>query len=269
MLHRFLASLATLALLAACAPSHARPLVDVSVVDRDTGEWLSQHPHRGDVWVAGSPGHRYSVRLTNTTGERVLVVLSVDGVNAVSGQTAHPSQAGYVLEPWQSAEVNGWRKSYSDIAQFVFTALPDSYAARTGRPDNVGTIGIAVFRERRVARPMPMPSPPIAREDSIDSIAKSRAASPAAEARGAIAEQQQRIGTGHGQREWSPTQAATFVRASTQPVQLTQLRYDSPHALVAAGILPRTPHWHSPRVPRGPQVFPTGFVADPPPRHGW
>ena len=79
MLHRFLASLATLALLAACAPSHARPLVDVSVVDRDTGEWLSQHSHRGDVWVAGSPGHRYSVRLTNTTGERVLVVLSVDG----------------------------------------------------------------------------------------------------------------------------------------------------------------------------------------------
>ena len=33
MLHRFLASLAPLALLAACAPSHARPLVDVSVVD--------------------------------------------------------------------------------------------------------------------------------------------------------------------------------------------------------------------------------------------
>src|SRR5690606_39137872 len=78
MLHRILASLATLALLA-YAPAHGRPLVDVSVVDRDTGEWLSPHPHRGDVWVAGTPGHRYSVRLANTTGERVLVVLSVDG----------------------------------------------------------------------------------------------------------------------------------------------------------------------------------------------
>ena len=109
MLHRFLASLATLALLAACAPSHARPLVDVSVVDRDTGEWLSQHPHQGDVWVAGSPGHRYSVRLTNTTGERVLVVLSVDGVNAI---TLKPRSRNTVSVPCHSSgRTNGSRRT--------------------------------------------------------------------------------------------------------------------------------------------------------------
>src|SRR3546814_7260621 len=43
-------------------------------------------------------------------------------------------------------------------------ALPitDSYAARTGRPGNVGVIGIAVFRERHVARiwTPPHPKPP-------------------------------------------------------------------------------------------------------------
>ena len=38
MLHRFLASLATLALLAACAPSPARPLVAVTSVKHDTSE---------------------------------------------------------------------------------------------------------------------------------------------------------------------------------------------------------------------------------------
>ena len=117
------------------------------------------------------PGHRYGVRLTNTTGERVLVVLSVDGVNAVTGQTAHPSQAGYVLEPWQSTEITGWRKSYNDVAQFVFTALPDSYAARTGRPDNIGTIGVAVFRERAYIRPMP-PAPPIACSNDVAKSAR-------------------------------------------------------------------------------------------------
>ena len=87
--------------------------------------------------------------LQNLTGERVLAVLSVDGVNAISGQTAGSSQAGYVLEPWQQVEIRGWRKSYSDIAEFYFTDLPDSYAARTGRPQNVGVIGVAAFRERR------------------------------------------------------------------------------------------------------------------------
>ncbi|HSX64313.1 MAG TPA: hypothetical protein VLF15_06260, partial [Pseudoxanthomonas sp.] len=67
--------------------------MQVDIVDRDSGQWLPQYPHRHDTWVAGRPGHRYAVRLTNTSGRRVLVVLSVDGVNAVTGQTADPAQA--------------------------------------------------------------------------------------------------------------------------------------------------------------------------------
>ena len=70
------------------------------------------------------------MRLTNTTGERVLVVLSVDGVNAVSGETADTAQGGYVLEPWETAEIAGWRKSLDDVAQFVFTDLADSATLR-------------------------------------------------------------------------------------------------------------------------------------------
>lgn len=139
------------------------PLVRMDMVDRDTGRWLPAYRHRHGEWIAGIPGHRYAIRLANTTGERLLVVLSVDGVNAVTGETAHASRAGYVLEPWQTAGITGWRKSYSEVAQFVFTALADSCAARTGHPDDVGTIGIAVFRgQRPVHRPAPV-APPAAR----------------------------------------------------------------------------------------------------------
>ncbi len=273
MIRTLLAPLVALAALCASATTAAQPLVRLDVVDRDSGQWLPEYRHRRDDWIAGVPGHRYAVRLTNTTGERVLVVLSVDGVNAVTGQTAHPSQTGYVLAPYQSTEITGWRKSYEDVAQFVFTSLGDSYAARTGRPDNVGTIGVAVFRERFVPRPYPMPSPPIARDESRNDgrgrdYEKSRGAAPAAESaqagdayRGAPV-QQQRIGTGHGQREWSPAGQASFVRASIQPAQVTQLRYDSPDALVAMGLLPRhAPYWSQRREP---EAFPGGFVADPP-----
>ncbi len=267
MIRKLALSLAALAALSAGAPAAAQSLVRIDVVDRDSGQWLPEYAHRRDTWIAGTPGHRYNVRLTNTTGERVLVVLSVDGVNAVTGQTAHPSQTGYVLAPWQSTEISGWRKSYQDVAQFVFTSLPDSYAARTGRPDNVGTIGVAVFRERATPRPYPTPAPPIARGSDYG---KSRGAAPAAEAaqagdayRDGIA--QQRIGTGHGEREWSPVGQTSFVRASTQPSQVTQLRYDSPHALAARGILPPPAPAHWSRHDR-PQAFPGGFVADPPRR---
>lgn len=264
MLPRFLASLATLALLAAGLPAHARPLVDVSVIDRDTGESLARYPHRGDLWVAGTPGHRYGVRLANTTGERVLVVLSVDGVNAITGQTADPSQAGYVLEPWQTTEISGWRKSMDDVAQFVFTDLGDSYAARTGRPRNVGVIGIAAFREARAYR-YPQYTPPTIARGAMEKRAEAEPAPPAAAARGIVADEsarQQSIGTGHGGREWAPTSRTGFERATRQPEQVSELRYDEHRRLVAMGILPRRsgPIWRDDT----PRAFPGGFVADPP-----
>ncbi|MBC7655727.1 MAG: hypothetical protein H7147_00995, partial [Frankiaceae bacterium] len=88
-------SLALCLPLAACARDER--LLDVSVVDLDQGQQLSPVSHRGRDYVAGQPGHRFSVTLQNLSGERVLAVLSVDGVNAISGQTAGASQAGYVL----------------------------------------------------------------------------------------------------------------------------------------------------------------------------
>lgn len=259
-----LATLLSAALLsaAACLPARAASPVRLEIVDRDTGEWLSQHRHRGDTWVAGTPGRPYAVRITNDSGQRVLVVLSVDGVNAVTGQTADPGQAGYVLGPWQSAEIAGWRKSLDDVAGFVFTALPDSYAARTGRPRHVGVIGVAVFAERRYA-PVPAPPPPIAGDERHARAAVPQSAQSAeAQTADAYGASRQRIGTGHGEREWSPTRHTGFVRASTRPMQVTQLRYDTPQRLAAMGILPRPYAWRR-HHEASPQAFPGGFVPDP------
>lgn len=257
----------------ACSPLFARDLVGLDIIDRDTGQTLPEYGYRGQDWIAGVPGHRYSVRLTNTTGERVLVVLSVDGVNAVSGHTASASQAGYVLDPWETADIAGWRKSLDDIAQFVFTDLPDSYAARTGRPDNVGVVGIAVFRERQVRlQPQYAPAaPPIAQARGEQSRSERRAAgnmakaAPSArsadQAMAASEAEPQRLGTGHGEREWAPVGQTEFVRASQHPQQVDQLRYDDAGKLVAIGVIPRR---HGSVVRNGPSAFPNGFVADPP-----
>lgn len=273
-----LMSLAAMLVATACSPLSARPLVDVSIVDRDTGQWLREYPHRGDTWIAGTPGDRYGVRLTNTTGGRVLVVLSVDGVNAVTGQTASPSQAGYVLEPWESTEIAGWRKSLDDVAQFVFTDLGDSYAARTGRPRNVGVIGVAVFEEAR-SRVQVAPPPPVWRDREYEpgygradakSAAPSAPANAAAEARDESVTvtgqraMRQAMGTGHGQREWSPVGQTSFQRATRAPVQVSELRYDDAARLIAIGAMPREPRWQR-QYPREsePRAFPNGFVADP------
>jgi len=142
-------------LLGCTQPALAARLVDVSIVNRSTGERLTPWRHEGRLYVAGTPGDRYAIEIRGRRGERVLAVLAVDGVNVLTGQTAATLQSGYVIDGWKSYAINGWRKSMEDVAQFVFTALPDSYAARTGRPNNVGVIGVAVYRER-VTPPQPI-----------------------------------------------------------------------------------------------------------------
>jgi len=124
----------------------------IEIVDRTEGRVLPMYWHQGRRYVVGKPGNEYTIRVRNGGSGRVLAVMSVDGVNVITGDTASPQQSGYVLAPYESADIAGWRKSMARTAAFYFTALPDSYAARTGRPDNVGVIGVAVFRER--ARPI-------------------------------------------------------------------------------------------------------------------
>lgn len=260
-------ALSTLLPLAACARAPA--LVDVQVVDLDDGNTLPRLPFRGRDFVEGQPGHRFSVNVQNLTGERVLAVISVDGVNAISGQTAGASQAGYVLEPWQRAEIRGWRKSTSDVAEFYFTDLPDSYAARTGRPQNVGVIGVAAFRERERVAPSYYPPQVSEREQApyrdraANGSAADSAAAPAAvgraDARREVAKSAQQLGTGHGERRYDPVTQTTFERDSARPSQVVSLFYDSYDSLAQQGILPR----YDRRSTNRPDAFPVGFAPDP------
>lgn len=268
---------ASLIALSTSLPAFAGNLVDLSVVDRDTGTTLPTYMKNGKLYIAGKPGHRYAVRMSNRSGGRILAVLSVDGVNAVSGETAGPSQNGYVLDAWETTTINGWRKSLDEVAQFNFTALPDSYAAQTGRPDNVGVIGVAVFTERvpkrrerqaiaDAAAPPPAPASAPQASRSAQGMGESKASPAEAEssASDAMAKRAEapRLGTGHGEREWSRVGTTTFERASSRPAEQVAIWYDSRPNLIARGIIPRQP------IARHvePDPFPNRFVPDPPRR---
>src|SRR3954468_24073610 len=121
-----LLSVAVALSLSLSAVARAGSLIDLKVVDRDSGAVLSSHFSEGKYYVAGVPGHRYGVQIRNRTNARVLAVVSVDGVNAITGATASPDQDGYVLDPHQFTEIDGWRKSMNEVADFNFTALSRS-----------------------------------------------------------------------------------------------------------------------------------------------
>lgn len=267
MLTRILAASAcAVALMLAGRCAHAvGAAVDVRVSDRATGETLPTYWHEGKWWVAGKPGRRYAVTLTNRGGGRVLTVVSVDGVNVISGATAAPDQTGYVLAGGQVAQITGWRKDMSRVAAFEFTSLPNSYAARTGRPDNVGVIGVAVFGERvRYAPPPHLSKQHESRDEAASPPAPAAGAASdatgSAEARRSERAQESRIGTGHGRSERSVTSYTDFERASSTPDEVITIHYDSRENLVAMGVIP------APRPTPDPFPAAVGFVPDPPRR---
>ena len=266
-------------------------LADVTVIDRSTGETLPVHFYKGEYWVAGTPGAKYSVAVANGSGGRVMAVMSVDGVNVLNGQTAGIDQSGYVFNGYQRYEVTGWRKSNLEVAAFEFVASPSSYAERTGRPANVGVIGVAVFKERVYQPPVSVAPPPYryganrgngsaesrrsaATESAADSALASPAPSQSAPASaGAIGEMAKRaespamrekLGTGHGEREWSQVSHTSFDRAQSSPNETIRIRYDSRENLISMGVI-QPPYQNRPWN-RTPNALPEslGFVPDPP-----
>jgi hypothetical protein len=261
-----LGALASAALLASVPALAEGRMVDVRIVNRDNGRTLRVYAFKGDLWVAGEPGERYAVELTNRSRERLLNVVSVDGVNVVSGETAAFGQTGYVLDGFQRYDVTGWRKSRKEVAAFEFTQAPRSYASRTDRPDDVGVIGVAVFREKRtrdIERERPAG---IDRQDDRDSYGKSAPAprSGAIPKSGASGRSfqfdnngpvEQELGTAHGDRERDRVGKTDFERRSSRPDEIIRIRYDSYANLVDMGVIPTY---------RGRQRDPSPFPAQRP-----
>ena len=214
-------------------------LAEVGVFDRNDGRRLPVYWHQGQAYVVGKPGNEYRIALRNRQGEDLLAVMSVDGVNVITGESAHPRQSGYVLGPRGRLEVKGWRKSLARTASFYFTELGDSYAARTGRPDNVGVIGVALFRRKPE---LPQPFSGIAPAPRAEAHSRREAADASAP-----------LGTGPGRIETSYARRVEFERATETPAETMDIRYDSYRNLVALGVIRESP--------RQPQPFP-GFVPD-------
>jgi hypothetical protein len=122
--------------------------VSVEVEGRSAPLYPAAHGHRW--YLEARPDARYAVMLANRTPERLGVVLTVDGLNAISGQRDTGRGRMYVLGPWEETTVRGWRSSLSEVRQFTFVDERASYAARSGKANGrMGWIEVTVFRERR------------------------------------------------------------------------------------------------------------------------
>ena len=201
------------------------------------------------AYLRARRGAPYRIRVSNRTGERVGVVIAVDGRNIVSGQRSdlRPQEAMYVLEPWESGDYRGWRTNLNDVHEFYFTEWQDSYAEAFGDRSAQGVIAMAVYRDRDWQRRLEeerqlqderrrydgqssgentAPGPLRDKAASASRAEQSKAAGAAAAAP---------PGTGFGERHYDPARRVEFA-AESRPMSRSFIKYEWPETLCRKGI---------------------------------
>lgn len=273
---RFFSPFALIALLACSTATHAvasdaeasanSGAYSVEVTDA-YGSPIRTFERYGRTYVLGDEGQRYKIRVRNHSNERIEAVISVDGRDVLDGQNAATSKAGYLVGAHGEIAIDGFRLSNRDVATFRFSPVADSYAAQMGNDRNVGVIGVAIFRERRVVyRPAPVRRPNYPDNDEEDygrrdskaekqapagasadsSAPRSEGAKAGAVARDAPRERAQvdrpGLGTAFGERRESRVVQVDFARNSPyHPDAVLALNYNDRLGLMALGIDLRPP----------------------------
>ena len=272
---RWLATLALLALALHAAPARAARdgddgacrwdrtasgnLVDVQVLVEGRDAPLYFAPGRWDRrYVQAFRGRHYALAIRNRTGRRIGVLAVVDGLNVVSGERSslRGGETMYVLDPWESVTIRGWRTSLEQVRQFVFVDEERSYAERTGQANgDLGWIRVLAFEERRPLAWLDMLGGPRREKGPDRGTCDDRPApaqeprAPAAElrAQGECAPQAEKSlaggasrsesypGTGWGERRYDPVQETSFIPASSATDRLA-FRYEYASGLRALGI---------------------------------
>lgn len=208
---------------------------------------------RGDTWVLGQLGQRYTLRIFNRSAQRVEAVVSVDGRDVIDGQPADVTKNGYLVPAWGSVDIDGWRISHEQAAAFRFSSVADAYAARTGAGREVGVVGVAIFPERQLPPPpairaplrLDAPPPPsdfLQQDSSNEREAPARssqgaaASAPAASALKPAKDKRPGLGTEYGEAVESRIHEVQFERAGSRPAVTLGCRYDDRAGLLAVGI---------------------------------
>lgn len=130
---------------------------DITLEIVGKGKALREYNHEGKTFIESRDGRNYSVRVKNNTNRRVLAIVSVDSLNAITGKESSggPDEAGYIINAYDSYDVRGFRVDDNTVAAFRFVRKGKSYATSVGAGQGNGVIAVRVYREKEV-RPMPI-----------------------------------------------------------------------------------------------------------------
>lgn len=115
---------------------------------------LEHYRTREGIYVIGSPGAQYTIKLENRTENRLEAVVSVDGLDLLDGQPASVKKRGYVIPAKSSIVIRGMRVN-GKMFSLKFGTVAEARASKAfGEKGarNVGVIGVACYEEDGRAR---------------------------------------------------------------------------------------------------------------------
>ena len=118
---------------------------------KSRGWVLKNESWKNERFVTGAQGKTYALLVKNLCESRLEIVITVDGLDVLDGKKGSLKKRGYIVNPGQTLEVKGFRRSTDAVAAFKFSSVTKSYAnLRHGETRNIGVIGMAVFTEKNV-----------------------------------------------------------------------------------------------------------------------
>lgn len=112
------------------------------------GKPVKQYNHQGKIYIEGRDGTEYSLEIKNHTFKRILAVPAIDGVNVLTGKPASPTDTGYIVNPYGTISINGFRIDNNSVGAFKFCSKSKSYCNTKGLAGNNGVIGVVIFEEK-------------------------------------------------------------------------------------------------------------------------
>jgi len=185
-----------------------------------------EYSANGSKYIEALRGRNYSLRLTNPTPHRVAAALSVDGLNTIDAKHTDPWRAAkWLLEPYESIDIEGWQVSDSTARRFFFTGERSSYGAALGQTQNLGVIEVVFYRER-------------VRDREITQGLERQREAASAPAPGAMSMPDDYAATGMGGRTDHGV-VRVDVDLDPRPIASARIRYEFRPQLVKLGVIPR------------------------------
>ena len=199
---------------------------------------------RGTVYVEALKGHDYALRLSNPTGRRVAVALSVDGLNTIDAKhTSSRDARKWVLAPYETVVIPGWQVNNAVSRKFVFTGERGSYGAALGKTEDLGVIEAVFFREKvpsRASGALQDAAPPADRAEASARDQSQKSSSSAMDSSSGAKLSDEYAATGMGNRTRFGIERVD-VDLENDPAAVVRLRYEFRPQLVALGVLPSDP----------------------------